>query len=414
MRSAFRCRRSQSCTFSGLCWRKKRWGQSCAFFGFALAKKVRTDLDADPAPLPVTWPGMIFLRSFFVLSTLVAFFRFPLDCTTAPAAPPPTAVPQVSTNLVKPQPIVPRTNLLSQFQIKRGFRIELVASAPLVCAPAAMAFDESGRLFVAEMRDYPDKRNQTPHAGRVRVLLDTDSDGFYDSSTIYADELPAPSAIICYGGGVFVAAAPEILFFRDLNRSGLADQRRTVISGFGEPGASLEGQNLANSFVWGLDNRIHAASGEFGGKLALAAGGEAVQIGNNGFSFDPVSAAFRLESGAADSGCAFDSRGRQFVCDFAHPLRAVMYQKFSGARNAWFAAPSPVAECASPAAPIFRFAARPVNAAGGVSVASPGLTAIVADFWKQARGCAIYRGNARFTRFRSSMAPMAAFTSPTS
>src|SRR4051812_1278306 len=46
---------------------------------------------------------------------------------------------------------------LNTFQIKRGFRLELVASEALVSAPAAMAFDENGRLFVAEMRDYPNK-----------------------------------------------------------------------------------------------------------------------------------------------------------------------------------------------------------------------------------------------------------------
>src|SRR6185369_10955861 len=53
----------------------------------------------------------------------------------------------LTTNLAKPSPMVPKTNLVSEFQVKRGFRIELVASAPMVCAPAAIAFDEGGRLF---------------------------------------------------------------------------------------------------------------------------------------------------------------------------------------------------------------------------------------------------------------------------
>ena len=49
-------------------------------------------------------------------------------------------------------------NALSSFQLKRGFRLELAAAEPMVAAPAALAFDERGRLFVAEMRDYPDRR----------------------------------------------------------------------------------------------------------------------------------------------------------------------------------------------------------------------------------------------------------------
>src|SRR5579862_5656429 len=112
-----------------------------------------------------------------------------------------------ATEPLKPPTAAPTSNQLAAFQIKRGFRIELVASESMVSSPAAMAFDENGRLFVAEMRDYPDKRAQIPHSGRVRLLEDSDGDGVFDSSRVYADDLAWPSAIACYGGGVFVAAA---------------------------------------------------------------------------------------------------------------------------------------------------------------------------------------------------------------
>src|SRR3989442_1324193 len=84
----------------------------------------------------------------------------------------------------------PVTNALPNFQIKRGFRIDLVADSSLVSSPVAMAFDENGRLFVAEMRDYPDRRNESPHLGRIRLLEDTDGDGAFDASTVYADDIP--------------------------------------------------------------------------------------------------------------------------------------------------------------------------------------------------------------------------------
>src|SRR5260221_7695461 len=98
---------------------------------------------------------------------------------------------------------VASTNWQAQFQIEKGFRIELVASEQLISSPAAMAFDENGRLFVAEMRDYPDQRERSPHLGRIRLLEDTDGDGLFDASTVYAEDIAWPSALACYDGGVF-------------------------------------------------------------------------------------------------------------------------------------------------------------------------------------------------------------------
>src|SRR5579859_7557177 len=71
------------------------------------------------------------------------------------------------------------TNLLATFQVKPGFRIELVAAEPMVTAPVAMAFDENGRFFVVEMRDYPNQRSATPHLGRVRMLENMNEDGAF-------------------------------------------------------------------------------------------------------------------------------------------------------------------------------------------------------------------------------------------
>ena len=98
------------------------------------------------------------------------------------------------------------TNTAAAFHIKQGFRLELVAAAPLVAAPVAMAFDENGRLFVVERGDYPDPSGTDSHRGRIRLLEDTEGEGEFHTSTVYADILPWPSALACYGGGVFVVA----------------------------------------------------------------------------------------------------------------------------------------------------------------------------------------------------------------
>src|SRR4051812_39937430 len=75
----------------------------------------------------------------------LAFFLATMDSQGA-QAPVLTNNPTVTTNLARPSALVPKTNLVSEFQIKRGFRLELVASSPMVCAPAAMAFDETGAV----------------------------------------------------------------------------------------------------------------------------------------------------------------------------------------------------------------------------------------------------------------------------
>ena len=182
------------------------------------------------------------------------------------------AEPEVSEEDLPRVPPTEPNKAIDTFQIKSGFRIELVAAEPLVVDPIAMAFDEDGRLFVVEMRDYPERRNETPHLGRIRLLQDTDGDGRFDKSTIYVDDLPWPTAVICWNGGVFVGATPDILYCKDTNGDGVGDVREVVFTGIASDYApyevsKLNVQALFNGFTWGLDNRIHAANGGDEGRV---------------------------------------------------------------------------------------------------------------------------------------------------
>ena len=85
---------------------------------------------------------------------------------------------------------------LKAFRIRPGFKIELVAAEPQVVDPVDMAFDEDGRLWVAEMIDYPygdEERN--PPQGRVRMLEDTDGDGRFEKATIVGRAIFASRAM---------------------------------------------------------------------------------------------------------------------------------------------------------------------------------------------------------------------------
>jgi putative membrane-bound dehydrogenase-like protein len=289
------------------------------------------------------------------------------------------AEPQVDPAQLPRVPATPPERAVSTFKVKPGFRIELVAAEPLVVDPIAMSFDEDGRCYVVEMRDYSERRPE--RLGRIRLLEDTDGDGRFDKSTVFAQDLPWPTAVICWEGGVFVGATPDIIYFKDTNRDGVADIREVIFSGFASDYApfatnKLNVQAMFNSFNWSLDNRIHGASGGSGGQVrrfdspftrewigragvTLPSGTQtppAVDLRGKDFSFDPRTLELRAESGGAQHGLTFDNAGRKFVCSNSDHIQQVIYEERYIGRNAWFTLPSPRISIAAdgPAAPVYR------------------------------------------------------------
>src|SRR5438128_1072331 len=144
---------------------------------------------------------------------------------------------------------------LKTFRLRPGFRIELAAAEPLLASPVALDFDEDGRLYVAEFLEFNQNASKQPHGrGRIRLLEDTDGDGVYDKSTVFLDNLDSPTAVCCYDGGVFVGAAPNIIYAKDTDGDCKADIRRVVFTGFAR---DVSGEGMLNSFRWLFDNRTH-------------------------------------------------------------------------------------------------------------------------------------------------------------
>src|SRR5206468_6205200 len=100
---------------------------------------------------------------------------FGFSCALALGAKALAAEPQVDSSQLPRVPPTPPERALTTFKVKPGFRLELVAAEPLVVSPVAMSFDEDGRLYVVEMRDYSERRPE--RLGRIRLLEDTDGDG---------------------------------------------------------------------------------------------------------------------------------------------------------------------------------------------------------------------------------------------
>lgn len=269
---------------------------------------------------------------------------------------------------------------LSTFTIADGFRVEQVAAEPNVVDPVAMAFDENGRLFVVEMRDYSEDGEL--NLGRIRLLEDTNGDGHYEKSDIFAEGLSWPTALTCYDGGLFVGAAPDIYYFKDTDGDNRADVKKTVFTGFGRSNV----QGLINTFKWGLDNRIHGATSSSGAEVTRVGDGEMGRQGDEetgklkesnaatispplphspspplslrgrDFAIEPRTMTMQSTSGGGQHGMSFNQWGDKFVCSNSDHAQYVQYEDRYIARNPYFAAPSPRASIATdgPQADVFR------------------------------------------------------------
>ncbi|MBL9189599.1 MAG: c-type cytochrome [Opitutaceae bacterium] len=169
-------------------------------------------------------------------------------------APPPAHIK------IPPAPILTAEQALKTFTIAKGFRIEAVATEPLLGDPIAMQFGPDGRLWVVEMRGYMhdvDGKGEDQPIGNIAVLADTDGDGRFDKRTVFASGLVMPRALSLVGDGVLVAEPPKLWFMRDTNGDGVADQKTEVAADYAP---TNNHEHNANGLAWLLDNWIYSAN----------------------------------------------------------------------------------------------------------------------------------------------------------
>lgn len=255
--------------------------------------------------------------------------------------------PEVSADEFPRAPATEPGEALATFEIAPGFDLTLAAHEPAVVDPIAITFDEKGRAYVVEMVGYSERRDD--EVCQVRLLTDEDGDGTFDKSVVFKDKLKWPSAILCYKGGVFVGASPDLYYFRDKDGDGVCDEERTVFTGFGSEMPRLNMQALFNSLRWGPDNRVWGATAGNGGIVTRPGDPsfEPVNVRGSDFSFDPEALDLRTESGTAQYGMGYDSLGRRFVCSNSRHLIWVGYEREQAKANPWFSLPSPLVDIAA-------------------------------------------------------------------
>ena len=239
--------------------------------------------------------------------------------------------PSLARYLPRIPPMEPEQAVRS-FQIEEGFRIELVASEPRLADPIDIAFDEDGRMYVAEMIDYPDPPPEDgPPSGRIRVLEDRDRDGSYESSEVFAETVRWPGGIAPWKGGIFVSAPPEILYLKDLDGDLRADLRKVVLTGFGTQAA----ENMLNNLEWGPDGKIYGTTSYNGGEVRPAESddSEGITLRNRDFRFDPVTFEVEPLSDTGDFGNTFDDWGNRFICNAGTWIVHSVLQETDLARN---------------------------------------------------------------------------------
>ncbi|HXW08773.1 MAG TPA: c-type cytochrome [Vicinamibacterales bacterium] len=185
---------------------------------------------------------------------------------------------------------------LKTFIMPPGYRVELVASEPMVVDPVAMDVDLEGRLWIVEMLGFmPDTSGTDSREpiGRVAVLEDLDDDGRMDKRTVFLDKLILPRVVKVLERGVLVGEPPNLWLARDTNGDLVADEKEIVRKDYGR----LEGnpEHNANSLHWALDNVMY--TGEHTWHLELKNGEFRVQPtlsrGQWGVSSDDAGRIFR-------------------------------------------------------------------------------------------------------------------------
>ena len=229
----------------------------------------------------------------------------------------------------------PAAEAVTQFKMRDGFEIQLVASEPDVAQPLFLSWDSRGRMWVVHYRQYqfpaglkvirydqhlravfdkvPDPPPRgTPGADKITVHEDTDGDGIYDSQKDVITGLNIATSVAIGDGGIWVLNPPYLLRYPDADRDDVPDGDPEVhLSGFG----LQDTHSVANSLMWGPDGWLYGSNGSttVGDVSSEVTKGVRFQ-GQCVWRYQPKSKLFEIyaEGGGNTFSLEIDSKGRVF------------------------------------------------------------------------------------------------------
>ncbi|MFM9092579.1 MAG: PVC-type heme-binding CxxCH protein, partial [Verrucomicrobiota bacterium] len=201
------------------------------------------------------------------------------------------------------------------FRLVHGFQADLVAAEPDVRQPIAFAFDARGRIWIAEAHSYPNRQPEGQGRDRVIILEDADGDGHFETRRVFLEGLNLVSGLEVGFGGVWIGAAPHLLFVPDRDGDDRPDgPAEVLLDGWGWQ----DTHETLNSFTWGVDGWLYGCHGVFTFSNVGAPGTPAAQrqkIRAGVWRYHPVRRAFEVfaHGGSNQWGLDFNAHGHLFM-----------------------------------------------------------------------------------------------------
>lgn len=212
-----------------------------------------------------------------------------------------------------------------------GFHVSLFAGEPDVVQPIAMAIDDRGRIWVAEAYSYPRRVPAAQARDRILIFEDSDGDGRFDRRTVFAERLNLVSGLAVGFGGVWVGAAPDLLFIPDADGDDRPDgPPRVLLDGWGQH----DTHETLNTFTWGPDGWLYGCHGVFTHSAVGKPGTPAdrrVPINAGIWRYHPTRHEFEVFAHGTSNpwGIDFDANGQMIItaCVIPH-----LYHMIQGGR----------------------------------------------------------------------------------
>ena len=216
---------------------------------------------------------------------------------------------------VKPDASGTGTETTAQMFVPDGFSVDVIAAEPDVHQPMAFTFDAKGRLWVVEGHCYPQRRPEGEGLDRVLIFSDDDSNGSFESREVFIEGLNLVSGLEIGYGGVWIGAAPELLFIPDADGDDVPDSEpRVLLDGFGY----ADTHETLNSFIWGPDGWLYGNQGVFNTSLIGRPGtpdSERILLKPGVWRYHPTRHVFEVfaHGGSNQWGLDYDDFGQWFM-----------------------------------------------------------------------------------------------------